>query len=95
MINTPTPRSILVRDSQPRTPSSAYAHCADCGTSAGESCYDSRDRPCSPCAGRVLASTGALDRQARKAYKKRKRASKVAPEPTPQQQSLPLPPRPP
>ena len=83
-VTTPTPRSILVRDSQPRTPSSAYARCDECGTGAGESCYDSRDRPCSPCAGRVLASTGSLDRQTRRAYKKRKRVPKpVVPEPPP------------
>ena len=48
----------------PRTPSSAYARCDDCGTSAGEPCYDSHDRPCAPCPGRVLASPGADRRDA-------------------------------
>jgi hypothetical protein len=48
----------------PRTPSSAYARCDDCGTGQGEPCYDSHDRPCAPCHGRVLASTGAERREA-------------------------------
>ena len=73
------------------TPSSAYAHCDDCGTGAGESCYDSRDRPCAPCAGRVLASTGALDQQVRRAYKKRKREPKPVPEPAPPVVVMPAP----
>lgn len=41
-----------------RTPDSDYDHCEECGTDAGEPCYDSQDRPCAPCLGRVLASKG-------------------------------------
>lgn len=46
------------------TPTRAYARCRECGTDAGEPCYDSHDRPCAPCAGRVLASAGAERREA-------------------------------
>lgn len=42
-----------------RTPTSAYARCDECGTDAGEPCYDSQDRPCAPHAGRVLS--GGID----------------------------------
>ena len=55
----------------PRTPSSAYARCDDCGTSQGEPCYDSHDRPCAPCPGRVLAPSAS--------YVKRERAQRSRP----------------
>jgi hypothetical protein len=55
----------------PRTPASAYARCDDCGTSAGEPCYDSHDRPCAPCPGRVLAPSAS--------YVKRERAQRSSP----------------
>lgn len=66
----------------PRTPSSAYARCDDCGTSQGEPCYDSHDRPCAPCHGRVLASTGAERREAQERSKRppaKSRASRAKP----------------
>ena len=49
----------------PRTPASAYARCDDCGTGQGEPCYDSHDRPCAPCPGRVLADSASYVRRER------------------------------
>ena len=60
-----------------RTPSSAYARCDECGTDAGEPCYDSHDRPCSPCSSRVLASPAAEKRDRLQRW-----SAKPAPVPT-------------
>ena len=49
----------------PRTPSSAYARCDECSTDAGQPCYDSHDRPCAPCPGRVLAPSASYVRRER------------------------------
>jgi hypothetical protein len=54
-----TPKPDPIPTPTPRTPLSAYARCDECGTDAGEPCYDSHDRPCAPCSSRVLASSSA------------------------------------
>jgi hypothetical protein len=56
-----------------RTPVDEYDRCSECGTEEGQPCYDSRDKPmASVCQGRTLSSSGALDREARNRYKKKK-----------------------
>jgi hypothetical protein len=77
-----TRRTALPPDDKPptpakRTPSSAYARCDDCGTDAGEPCYDSHDRPCAPCSSRVLASSTADRRDSLQ-----RSSAKPAPKPT-------------
>ena len=69
----------------PRTPSSAYARCDDCGTGQGEPCYDSHDRPCAPCPGRVLAPSAS--------YVKRERAQRSSDRPKPPPRKSRPPPR--
>jgi hypothetical protein len=56
-----------------RTPVAEYDRCGECGTAEGQPCYDSNDKPmASVCVGRTLSSRGALDREARNRYKRKK-----------------------
>jgi hypothetical protein len=73
-----TRRTPLPPDDKPpplakRTPVDEYDRCRECGTAEGQPCYDSNDKPMtSVCQGRTLSSSGALDREARNRYKKKK-----------------------
>lgn len=56
-----------------RTPVDEYDRCRECGTAEGQPCYDSHDKPlASVCVGRTLSSSGALNREERNRYKKKK-----------------------
>jgi hypothetical protein len=56
-----------------RTPVDEYDRCSECGTEEGQPCFDSNDKPlASVCVGRTLSSSGALDREARNRYKRKK-----------------------